>query len=505
MTILSRLFALLHAVSGLILLLFSGWFIAACAIAGYDFANVNFNYLLPAVVIRGLALTRIATGYAQMWTGHSGLLSKIKELRLRLFSQLKNKIVLRRSESTEALAQHSESIASLNMAWTTHMLGGVSMLIVASMTLWIWLNNVMWLWGIFLLGLIIIFTFGIRAILAGGSRIISLKNTFRHDSEHHIESASLWHLRNSLKHTDMSMLFTTLQRHQNIGEVMLWWVQILAYITLVALICIENNGEQYRGQSVLLVFMLLLLSAKDWLGQACRSQNAYSNYRESIGTFESIPTQDLSDTPIKYDIDVNNLALKGFSAKNRPVCNIDVSVTKNEILILKGGSGSGKTSILQAISGLLPHKGIKIINKQEIPQGFIQHCYYADQSPQILSASLSSNLRLAKQNATEEELLSALEYADLSHLNNLSEWLGSQGRQLSGGELKRMNIARAYLCDASIYLFDEPFEGLDIEKQNNLALAINQLAKNSIVIVASHIIPDTLNIYQTIDLSAVSI
>ncbi len=500
MKFLSRLFALLHAVSGLVLLLFSGWFIAACAIAGYDFASVNFNYLLPAVIIRALALTRIATGYAQMWTGHNALLSHVKQLRLTLFSHLKNKLATRRAESTEALAKHSESIASLNMAWTTHMLGGVAMVAIACLTLWLWLGSVMWLWGIFVGGLAVIFAVGFRAVLQRGGRLVALKNQFRHDSEHHIDSASLWHLRERLTHTDMSDIFTALQRQHGIGEYMLWWSQVLAYAVLIALLSVENAWGQYRGEAVFLVFVLLLLSAKDWLGQMARSQTAYSDYYESKESFEQLPTQDLPDAVSQPERVVKQLTLKNFAAQNRHVNPIDVSLSSGQILLLKGGSGVGKTSILQAIAGLLPHSGEKIVNEQVIPTGFLAHWYYADQTPQALSASLSANLRLAKPDATNEELLQALQFADLVHLDNLSEWLGNQGRQLSGGELKRLNIARAYLFDASVYLFDEPFEGLDESKQNLLAKAINQLAEKAPVIVASHIVPSELKVDNTVDL-----
>ncbi len=501
MKFLSRLFALLHAVSGLVLLLFSGWFIAACAIAGHDFASINFNYLLPAVIIRALALTRIATGYAQMWTGHNALLSHVKKLRLTLFSGLKDKLVTRRAESTEALAKHSESIASLNMAWTAHMLGGLAMVAVASLTLWIWLDKIIWLWLVFVAGIGVIFALGTRAVLAGGGEIVALKNKFRHDSEHHIDSASLWHLREHLAHTNMESVFTALQCQHNIGERMLWWVQVLAYVFLIVLLCVENTWGQYRGQAVFLVFVLLLLSARDWLGQVSRSQNAYSDYRESKDTFEHLPTQSLSNSPTQPKAAIVELVLKNFSAADRRVDDIDVSLAKGDVLLLKGGSGSGKTSILQAIAGLLLHSGEKRVNGEELVPGFIQRCYYADQTPQALSASLSSNLRVANPDATDEELLQALEFSDLAHLDNLSEWLGTQGRQLSGGELKRLNIARAHLCGASLYLFDEPFEGLDEAKQKNMAEKINQLSKESIVIVASHIVPSELVVDKTIDLS----
>ena len=77
------LLAVLHGGAGLAILIVSSWFIAACAVA-----PVNFNYMLPAVVIRALALLRIGSGYAHMWVGHKHLLQLTSLLRVQLFERL---------------------------------------------------------------------------------------------------------------------------------------------------------------------------------------------------------------------------------------------------------------------------------------------------------------------------------------------------------------------------------------------------------------------------------
>lgn len=496
MTHLSRLFAVLHNSSGLILLLFSGWFIAACAIAGDDFASVNFNYLLPAVLIRALALTRIGSGYAQMWTGHRALLTQVKALRLNVFSRLKNHRIGRRAEGTEALAKHSESIASLNMAWMAHNLGALCMVGVATLALVVWLPKLLWLWVLFCLTLAGIVAVGFKQVRQAGKELLDLKTTFRHASEHHLDSASIWHLRQQVKHTDMCALFAKVANQQGIGERMLWWTQVISFIVLLILL----STDSYRGQAVLLVFVLLLLSAKDWLGTAMRSQNAFVDYREGKKIFTQLPLQPIESANTQPDA-IDTLALRAFSAADRPVPDIDLSLKAGDVVLLKGGSGAGKSSILKAIAGLLPHTGDKIVNGEAVTSGFISAWHYADQSPSLLSANLACNLRLADADASDEKLLEALKFADLTHLTDLSQWLGEQGRQLSGGELKRLNIARAYLLNAQLYLFDEPFEGLDTARQQRLAKAVNALSCHAPVIVASHIVPEALAVGRTVDLA----
>ena len=96
------LLAVLHVTAGLSILVISSWFIAISAIA-----PVGFNYVIPAVVIRGLALLRIASGYASMWVGHKDLLGRITAVRMGVFSQLQNCQLDDKASSTEALAQHT--------------------------------------------------------------------------------------------------------------------------------------------------------------------------------------------------------------------------------------------------------------------------------------------------------------------------------------------------------------------------------------------------------------
>ena len=94
------------------ILVISSWFIAISAIA-----PVGFNYVIPAVVIRALALLRIVSGYANVWVGHNDLLTRIAEGRLLVFSQLENSKITDKAFTTEALAQHTETLASRWIAW----------------------------------------------------------------------------------------------------------------------------------------------------------------------------------------------------------------------------------------------------------------------------------------------------------------------------------------------------------------------------------------------------
>lgn len=126
--LITALLALIHGAAGLTILIVSSWFIAISAIA-----PVGFNYVIPAVVIRGLALLRIASGYAYMWLGHSDLLRRVAEQRMSVFATLKQQKLNNKAWTIEALANHTERLASAWIAWVSP-LGSVSLIMLGLVT-----------------------------------------------------------------------------------------------------------------------------------------------------------------------------------------------------------------------------------------------------------------------------------------------------------------------------------------------------------------------------------
>lgn len=186
---LSLFLAIMHTLAGVAVLIVSSWFIAACAIA-----SVNFNYMLPAVVIRALALLRIASGYGQMWLGHRDLLTRTGRLRLQLFRRLQNKRMAERTWLIEALANHTETIASVWVAWVAQQAGAIAMLAVGMIcSLWLGLQGaygLYWLAAVWLALTVYTLYRGIQlaAAEADGER------GFRFASEHFLAASSLWHI-----------------------------------------------------------------------------------------------------------------------------------------------------------------------------------------------------------------------------------------------------------------------------------------------------------------------
>ena len=116
----------------------------------------------------------------------------------------------------------------------------------------------------------------------------------------------------------------------------------------------------------------------------------------------------------------------------------------------------------------------------------------------MLSASTRDNLCLDAAVSSWSQAQAVLALLGLQDLAE-DEWLGRGGRSLSGGEQKRLGLARAVLQPKSLILLDEPFEALDEANVAKVVAAINALAAQCMVVVASHIQPQSLDVQQVLE------
>lgn len=164
---------------------------------------------------------------------------------------------------------------------------------------------------------------------------------------------------------------------------------------------------------------------------------------------------------------------------------INFSANPGQITWVYGASGAGKSTLLKSLAGLLE------VNPEMTADPAPRVAYLA-QTPFIPNQSLADNVKLAAPKATTEHVLEALEQVGLGYLLNelpegLDTHMGTQGTALSGGEGRRVAIARVLLSKAQLVLLDEPTAGLDEASAREVLQAINCLAQdNRIVIVASH-------------------
>ncbi len=162
-------------------------------------------------------------------------------------------------------------------------------------------------------------------------------------------------------------------------------------------------------------------------------------------------------------------------------------VKAGETLVIEGPSGVGKSTFAAALLGFAQYSGSLTIGGVEVRDIADRSRYISGalQNGYIFNTTLRENLKIADAEATDEELRQILIALELESIP-LDQMLGEYGRALSGGEAKRLAIARALLADSPIVILDEPLEHLDTQLAIRIQERITRLAVGKSLIVITH-------------------
>jgi ATP-binding cassette subfamily C protein CydD len=170
----------------------------------------------------------------------------------------------------------------------------------------------------------------------------------------------------------------------------------------------------------------------------------------------------------------------------QPLQNFDLRIGPGEIVALVGPTGCGKSTVLNLLLGLVePASGSVAIGGftvQDSPTAIA----WAGQSPIVAPGSLADNIALAKQNATPDELRRAAVMAGLLGAGELDRRIDERGGGLSGGERRRLGLARAFLRNAPLMLLDEPTANLDAASEAALLPVLAAAARGRTTLIATH-------------------
>lgn len=208
-----------------------------------------------------------------------------------------------------------------------------------------------------------------------------------------------------------------------------------------------------------------------------------------------------------FSIEMRDMSF-GYVRGKRVIKRSDFAAKPGEIVALVGPSGEGKTTLIRLILGLVQPKGgeavIRASNGMELPlNADTRYLFaYVPQGNTILSGSIAENMRMVKEDATDEEIIEALKIACAWDFvekmpNTINYKLGERGRGLSEGQNQRVAIARAVLRDAPILLLDEATSALDVKTERMVLRNIIQQRPNKTCIVTTHR-PSVLNMCQRV-------
>ena len=458
--------AMLVSSAAVILLGLSAWFLTASAIAGLAGPLVAkaFNYMIPSAMIRMLAIVRTAGRYGERVTGHDAALQALARIRPSIFRNIARstpaRLDLSSGEASARLMQDVDAIQNrfvrLSAPW------GAGMGILT---------------GIILCG----FAGGAAAasigLIAGlyvlASHTLAQRVTRKHGAElrHHAghfkaELSSLMSAAPELRAYGMTGLAITrvekasapyeeAARKLAIGNGWLVVVQTVAMtLAVVAVVLTTASGTP----ALMALALLGSIAVMDACGTLVTAMGQNGSVEAAIQRLSPLmtATQTVKNAPpLQSRIDVGGL----FSLR-----------TRGRIAIT-GASGSGKTTLVEQLMRLraIP-EGIAQIDGRDLariqPLQARDLFAYAPQQAHFLNGTIAENLRLAAPDATDHDLWSALEDACLAQRirrspEGLAMQIGENGHWLSGGERRRLGLARAYLRHAPFLILDEPTEGLD--------------------------------------------
>ena len=267
-------------------------------------------------------------------------------------------------------------------------------------------------------------------------------------------------------------------------------------MTIVAILLCINGENDLATTMTVIIGSYIIYASLDAMG----TFNALSKIVERCVTraneILAIPTMNISGEQYKTkssDIEFKNVS---FSYDKKTIIdNVSLKIKSNSKVAFVGPSGSGKTTIchlmarfwdVQSGSVLLDGKDVKDYNIDSLMENFT----FVFQNVYLFNDSIANNLRMAKENASEEEINKALKLACCDFVydlpNGVNTIIGEGGSTLSGGELQRLSIARAILKDSKIVILDEATANVDPENEEKLMEAIDHLTKNKTVIMIAH-------------------
>ncbi len=184
-------------------------------------------------------------------------------------------------------------------------------------------------------------------------------------------------------------------------------------------------------------------------------------------------------------LEARHLWLRPQGAGHDVVQDLSFSLQAGERLALVGPSGSGKSTLLEAIAGWLPPRQGSLVHRPDLRIG------YAGQRPYLFQGTIADNLRLADPQVSDARLQAVAEAAQVMRFarrlpHGLDTPIGERGFGLSGGEARRIGLARLLLRDPELLLLDEPTAFLDPDTEADLLAALAVFARGRSVIVATH-------------------
>ncbi len=267
-------------------------------------------------------------------------------------------------------------------------------------------------------------------------------------------------------------------------------------MTVVAILLCINGTNDLATTMTVIIGSYIIYASLDSMGTFSTLSKIIERCVTRANEILSIETMNITGDNHQTktsDIEFQNVS---FSYdKKRVINDVSLKIKGNTKVAFVGPSGSGKTTLCHLMARfwdvqegrvLLDNKDVKDYNIDSLMENFT----FVFQNVYLFNDSIRNNLKMAKEDATKEEIDRALKLACCDFVydlpNGIDTVIGEGGSTLAGGELQRLSIARAILKDSKIVILDEATANVDPENEEKLMAAIDALTKNKTVIMIAH-------------------
>ena len=520
--VLGTLSGLLAVASAVGLLALSGWFISAAAYAGLTAITAQlFNFFHPAIGVRVFAIGRTLARYVERIVSHDATFRILQSLRSWFYRHLEplapsRLMNFRSGDILNRIVADIDALDNLYLRVFSPSVIALTMSVLVVGFLWLFDPVISMVTAVFLS--MAGFWVPLMAMRLGegcGHELaqhlsdlrIRIVEGLQGMPELLVFGAHHRHL-DTVKLSSGALLKSQLRMSQILGlsQALMTLISGLAVLAALYLAVILVNRDVLDGAGMALVTLAVLASfeavfplpaAYQYLG---RTREAGRRLLEIVDSKPEVifPGQSVT-RPRHFGVRFENVCFRYNQKVGWALRDVDFQIHPGRRVAVIGETGSGKSTLIHLLvrfrdpdAGCIQIGGVDVRNFGE--SDLRRHISVVAQQPHMFNATLRENLLMARPGAGEDELLDALNFAQLLNFvsalpDGLDTSIGEAAKLLSGGQARRVAVARAILHNGPLWVLDEPTEGLDPVTEGRMMAAIKaQTAGRSLLLITHRLI-----------------
>lgn len=254
-----------------------------------------------------------------------------------------------------------------------------------------------------------------------------------------------------------------------------------------------NVGDIMACTNYMTQILMSLMMAQRVIMSITQAEASMVRINEVLETECELDLQSTGvSVPEEGDLEFNNVSFRYEGSNKDQLSNISFNIKKGETLAILGSTGSGKSTLVNLIPRFydVTEGSIKIGGKdiREIDRKSLQDSVgIVMQNTVLFSGSIADNMRMGKEDATEEEMIDALKKADIADFvlslpDGLNHKIEQDATNISGGQRQRISIARTLISEPDILILDDSLSAVDLITESKIRKALNKLKMTKIII-----------------------